>query len=53
VNIEPMDAYGPYLAAAIAKKQVPLSVLADKGKAEYIPFPAGPEDVPKKKEPAG
>lgn len=36
VYIEPMDGYEIYLAAAIAKKQVPLVLVADKGKAEYI-----------------
>jgi hypothetical protein len=36
VYIEPMDGYETYLAAAIAKKQVPLIVVADKEKAEYI-----------------
>jgi hypothetical protein len=36
VYIEPMDGYETYLAAAIAKKKVPLIVLADKSKAEYI-----------------
>jgi hypothetical protein len=36
VYIEPMDGYETYLAAAIAKKKVPLIVVADKSKAEYI-----------------
>jgi len=36
VYIEPMDGYETYLAAAIAKKQVPLIVVADKDKADYI-----------------
>jgi len=36
VFIEPMDGYETYLAAAIAKKQVPLIVVADKSKADYI-----------------
>lgn len=36
VYIEPMEGYETYLAAAIAKKRVPLIVLADKSKAEYI-----------------
>ena len=36
VYIEPMDGYETYLAAAIAKKNVPLIVVADKDKAEYI-----------------
>lgn len=36
VYIEPMDGYEIYLAAAIAKKQVPIVLVADKGKAEYI-----------------
>lgn len=36
VYIEPMDGYETYLAAAIAKKQVPLIVLTDKNKADYI-----------------
>jgi hypothetical protein len=30
-----MDGYETYLAAAIAKKNVPLIVVADKGKADY------------------
>jgi uncharacterized protein YfaP (DUF2135 family) len=36
VYIEPMDGYETYLAAAIAKKNVPLVVVADKGKADYF-----------------
>ncbi|MGA1983313.1 MAG: hypothetical protein ABSG84_12710 [Acidobacteriaceae bacterium] len=36
VYIEPMDGYETYLAAAIAKKQVPLIVVADKTKADFI-----------------
>jgi hypothetical protein len=36
VYIEPMGGYETYLAAAIAKKNVPLIVVADKDKAEYI-----------------
>jgi hypothetical protein len=35
VYIEPMDGYETYLAAAIAKKKVPLVVVAEKHKAEY------------------
>jgi len=35
VYIEPMDGYETYLAAAIAKKQVPLVVVADKSRANY------------------
>jgi hypothetical protein len=35
VYIEPMDGYETYLAAAFAKKQVPLIVVTDKGKAEF------------------
>ena len=35
VFIEPMDGYETYLAAAIAKKKVPLVVVADKSKADY------------------
>jgi hypothetical protein len=31
-----MDGYETYLTAAIVKKQVPLVVVADKGKADYI-----------------
>lgn len=34
--IEPMGGYETYLAAAFTKKHVPLIVLADKDKAEYI-----------------
>jgi hypothetical protein len=36
VYIEPMGGYETYLAAAILKKQVPLIVVADKAKADYI-----------------
>ena len=36
VYIEPMDGYEAYLAAAIAKKHVPLIVVMDKSKAEYV-----------------
>ncbi len=36
VYIEPMGGYETYLAAAIAKKNVPLIVVADKEKAEYF-----------------
>jgi len=36
VYIERMDGYETYLAAAIAKKHVPLIVVADKGKADYF-----------------
>jgi hypothetical protein len=36
VYIEPMDGYETYLAAAIAKKQVPLILVADKTKADYV-----------------
>ncbi len=36
VYIEPMGGYETYLAAAIAKKKVPLIVLADKSKADYF-----------------
>lgn len=36
VYIEPMDGYETYLAAALAKKKVPLIVVADKGKADYF-----------------
>ncbi len=36
VYIEPMGGYETYLAAAIAKKKVPLIVVADKSKAEFI-----------------
>ena len=36
VYIEPMGGYETYLAAAIAKKQVPLIVVADKDRADYI-----------------
>lgn len=36
VYVEPMDGYETYLAAAIAKKQVPLVVVTDKAKADYI-----------------
>jgi hypothetical protein len=36
VYIEPMGGYETYLAAAFTKKHVPLIVVADKAKAEYI-----------------
>jgi len=36
VYIEPMGGYETYLAAAIVKKHVPLAVVVDKEKAEYI-----------------
>jgi hypothetical protein len=36
VYIEPMGGYETYLAAAIAKKKVPLIVVADKSKADYL-----------------
>jgi hypothetical protein len=36
VYIEPMNGYETYLAAALARKQVPLIVIADRNKADYI-----------------
>ena len=36
VYIEPMDGYETYLAAAISQKKVPLIVVADKSKADYL-----------------
>jgi len=36
VYIEPTGGYETYLAAALAKKQVPLIVVVDKKKADYI-----------------
>lgn len=36
VYIEPMDGYESYLSAAFLKKHVPLTVVADKDRAEYI-----------------
>jgi hypothetical protein len=36
VYIEPMNGYETYLAAAFAKKKVPLIVVADKSKADYL-----------------
>jgi hypothetical protein len=36
VYIEPMDGYETYLAAAFAKKHVPLILVADKEKADYV-----------------
>jgi hypothetical protein len=36
VYIEPMNGYETYLAAAIVKKQVPLTLVTDKEKADYI-----------------
>lgn len=36
VYIEPMDGYEAFLAAAFTKKHVPLIVVADRNKAEYV-----------------
>ena len=36
VYIKPMDGYETYLAAAFAKKKVPLVVVADKTKADFL-----------------
>jgi hypothetical protein len=36
VYIAPTDGYESYLAAAFVKKSVPVIVVADKGKADYI-----------------
>jgi hypothetical protein len=36
VYVEPMGGYETYLAAALVKKQVPVVVVTDKAKAEYI-----------------
>ena len=36
IFIEPMGGYGTYLAAAFTKKQVPLILVADKSKADYV-----------------
>jgi hypothetical protein len=36
VYIEPMDGYETYLSAAIVKKHVPLIMVTDKTKADYI-----------------
>jgi hypothetical protein len=36
VYIEPMDGYETYLASAITKKHVPLIIVMDKNKADYI-----------------
>jgi hypothetical protein len=36
VYIEPMNGYETYLAAAFEKKHVPLIVILDKDKADYI-----------------
>jgi hypothetical protein len=36
VYIEPMNGQETYLAAALVKKHVPLVVVADKGKADYV-----------------
>jgi hypothetical protein len=36
VYIEPMGGYETYLAAALVKKKIPLIVVTDKGKADYI-----------------
>ncbi|MFT4112187.1 hypothetical protein [Silvibacterium sp.] len=36
VFIEPMDGYETYLSAAFLKKQVPLTVVSDKTKAQFL-----------------
>lgn len=36
VYMEPMDGYETYLAAAFSKKHVPLVIVADKSKADFI-----------------
>ena len=36
VYIEPMGGYETYLAAALAKKHVPLIIVTDKSKADYF-----------------
>ena len=36
VYIEPMGGYETYLAAAFTKKHVPLVVVSDRGKAEFV-----------------
>ncbi len=36
VYIEPMDGYETHLAAALMKEKVPLVLVSDKGKAEFI-----------------
>jgi exopolysaccharide biosynthesis protein len=46
VYIEPMGGYETYLAAAIVKKQVPLVVVADRSKAEYIIRSTVSQNVP-------
>jgi hypothetical protein len=46
IYIEPMDGYETYLAAAIVKKHVPLAVVLDRNKAEYIITSSVSQQVP-------
>jgi hypothetical protein len=46
VFIEPMDGYESYLAAAFAKKGVPLTVVVDENQAQYIIKSTMSHDVP-------
>ena len=46
IYIEPIDGYETYLAAALLKKQVPLVVVTDKSKADYIIQSTVNHDVP-------
>ena len=46
VYIEPMGGYETYLAAAMVKNHVPLVVMADKAKAEYIIQSTVSQNVP-------
>jgi hypothetical protein len=46
VYIEPMGGYESYLAAAFVKKHVPLSIVTDKSKADYIIRSTVSQNVP-------
>ena len=46
IFIEPMDGYETYLAAAIVKKHVPLAVVLDRDKADYIITSSVSQQVP-------
>jgi hypothetical protein len=46
IYIEPMDGYESYLAAAFVKKHVPLAIVTDKDKADYIIKSTVSQNVP-------
>jgi hypothetical protein len=50
VYIEPMGGYETYLAAAMVKKHIPLVVVADKNKADYIITSSVSHQVPNRPE---